>query len=99
VEWRPRLGGVGSKTDPGYFFKRERVENKDTISGTVESIRTLMDALHGRNPSFCDPLLASQTHEILFGMVYSHLDEGKRIFWPLERRGLRITGRLGNLYP
>jgi scyllo-inositol 2-dehydrogenase (NAD+) len=66
-------------------------------SGTERSIRLLVDALLGRLK--IDPALALQNMEIIFAIAESIVSDGTSIEWPLKRRGLTVTGRLGDLYP
>lgn len=99
VVWRTRLEPEKPAFDPGHLLQHERIENTDTVSGTVESIRLLRDATREGTPSPFPIDLLARSLEILFAMVESHLAEGRRVRWPIPRRGLRITGRLGELYP
>ncbi|MFA7345413.1 MAG: hypothetical protein WC003_14015, partial [Terrimicrobiaceae bacterium] len=85
--------------DAGHLLARHLEENQDRVSGTIESIHALTDAVRGQKTACYDPGLAVRNLEVLFGMVYSHLAEGRRVHWPIERRGLKITGRIGNLHP
>jgi scyllo-inositol 2-dehydrogenase (NAD+) len=98
VEWRTRQGDRDGLIDAGHLLARHREENKDTVSGTVESVRTLIAAIRGEQACAYDLDIVTRNMEMLFGMVYSHLDEGRRIRWPIERRGWTITGRLGDRF-
>jgi predicted dehydrogenase len=67
------------------------------FSGTENSIMLLVDALNGKAST--NHNIALQNMEIIFGIAESALQGGERIPWPLKRRGLKVTGRLGDLYP
>ena len=99
VVWRTRLEPGRPAYDPGHLLQHERVENTDTASGTVESIRALLAAVRGENPTLYPPELTVRNLEVLFAMVESHLGDGRRVRWPIARRGLKITGRIGELFP
>lgn len=99
VVWRTRREPDRPSFDPGHLLQHERVENTDSASGTVESIRALVAALRGEDGAIYPPEIAVQNLEVLFAMVESHLGDGHRVRWPIARRGLRITGRMGDLFP
>ena len=99
VVWRTRLEPGRAAFDPGHLLQHERVENTDPDSGTVESIRALLAAVRGQAAPLYPPELTVRNLEILFAMVESHLGDGRRVRWPIARRGLKITGRFGSLYP
>lgn len=99
VEWRKRREAGDGLIDPGHMLEREREENTDAISATTESVRSLIAALRGEAGRGYDFHLVTRNLEMLFGMVYSHLEEGRRIAWPMERRNWKISGRMGNYYP
>jgi predicted dehydrogenase len=99
LEWQERRQTATGRVDVGSWHERRREENTTRLSGTVVSIQTLVGALRGEMIDPYDPIFAVRNQEMLFGMVYSHLDGGRRIPFPPERRGLVITGRMGKLYP
>lgn len=66
-------------------------------SGTENSIKLLVDALNGKATT--DPAIALRNMEIIFAMTESLLAHGVRIEWPIRRRRLLVTGRVGELYP
>ncbi len=99
LEWQERRQTATGRVDVGSWRERRREENQTRLSGTVVSIQTLVRAMRGEPVEDCDPSAAVRNQEMLFGMVYSHLEEGRRIPFPPARRGLVITGRVGNLYP
>jgi predicted dehydrogenase len=99
AEWRTPGATSDGSIDPGHLLTRQCEENTDDVSGTIESVRALIAALRGELDRSYDLNLLTRNHEALFGMVYSHLEEGRRIHWPIERRGWEITGRFNNLYP
>jgi predicted dehydrogenase len=88
---------IPTQPDNGLFLKESLLRNVERCSGTLNSIQTLCSALRGRGAADYDVGLAVRNMEILFAAVYSHLDAGRRIPFPLERRGLTITGRSGHL--
>ena len=99
VEWRTRRDAGDGLVDAGHLLQRQREDNTDTVSGTIESVRELIVALRGEPGRNYSLDVVTHNLEALFGMVYSHLDEGKRVHWPIERRGWKITGRIGELLP
>jgi predicted dehydrogenase len=87
----------GAATDAGAFLEEKRTPTWEKSSGTLNSIRLLALAIRdGSFPGY-DVSLAVRNLEILFACVHSHLEGGRRIAFPLERRGLVITGRSGEL--
>jgi predicted dehydrogenase len=98
VVWRTRLPSPVPAFDPGHLLHHERIENQDVDSGTAVSIRALLGAMRGDGTLY-PPELTIRNLEMLFAMVESHLADGARVRWPIARRGLRVTGRLGELFP
>ena len=91
VQWRSRAPGDQQE---GWLFA-ERVEPADHAStGTVNSMAALAQAVRTGRPPGYDVRLAVRNQEILFGFVWSHLQGGGKVRFPIERRGLTITGRL-----
>lgn len=99
VEWRTRREAHDGLIDPGHLLAREREENTDSVSGTVASVRALIAEMRSPNGHGYEPELVARNLEVLFGMVYSHLEDGRRIHWPIARQGTKVTGRIGNLFP
>jgi predicted dehydrogenase len=97
VDVRRRAVDAG---DDGWLMERVEVPvNFEEPSGTLRGIQQLLDAvLDGTPPSYTIQM-AVRNQEALFGLLYSHLEGGRKISWPIERRGIRITGRVrDNLY-
>lgn len=99
LEWRERRLTPAGRIDLSSHAETRREENTDHLSGTVQSIRTLVAALRGEPAELYSPRLAVRNQETLFAFVESHLDGGRRCPLPVPRRGLTITGRIGQLYP
>jgi predicted dehydrogenase len=94
AHWRQRLAGT---QDYGLLLSERIVPASEKTSGTVNGVQALACALlGGKNPDY-DIELAVRNQEILFSFVSSHLSGGSRVSFPLERRGLTITGRSGEL--
>jgi predicted dehydrogenase len=94
AHWRTRL----SEQDYGVLLDERIVPAHERSSGTENSVSVLCAAIRdGADPGY-RIALAVRNQEVLFGFVYSHLTGGNRIPFPLERRGLTITGRSGCLY-
>lgn len=76
----------------------ETMEEAPRGSGTVLGIESLVRTLAFGERAQYTVSHAVQNQEILFAMVESHLRGGARVDLPLARRGLRITGRSGELF-
>jgi predicted dehydrogenase len=88
---------LSGASDLGWLMTQRVTRDEAPSSGTVGGIGALTAAiLEGRHPEY-DVARAQANQEVLFAMVESHLAGGKRVAMPLERRGLRITGRTGSL--
>lgn len=85
--------------DAGMFLASADLPTPVEVSGTVNSLRILVAALSGRSVELPDSSLAQRNMELILGLVESGLAGGRRVEWPLKRRGLTVTGRIGNLYP
>lgn len=91
--WRNRLP---DGSDKGWLLSERVVPASRTGTGTINSIEALVRAVkEGKNPGY-DIRLAVRNQEVLFGFVYSHLEGGAKVPFPLERRKMRITGRGGS---
>lgn len=94
VHWRDRSP---SGDDEGWLVSERVVPIDRTSAGTINSIGALVRAVkEGGNPGY-DIRLAVRNQEVLFGFVYSHLEGGAKVHFPIERRGMRITGQSGQL--
>ncbi|MFA7345618.1 MAG: Gfo/Idh/MocA family oxidoreductase [Terrimicrobiaceae bacterium] len=87
------------KLDAGMFGRRLDIPTPREISGTVATITLLAKAVKGDKSGLPDANCFLNNMEVLFGLVESDLRSGERVDCPLPRRGLQITGRIGNLYP
>ena len=94
--WR----GADPSVEGDGWFRSERIEPIPVgTSGTVRGITRLVTMLQNAAIPTDDELAAALAgHEILFACVESHLRDGARVRPPLERRGLEITGRVGDRY-
>src|SRR5262249_55306505 len=90
VEWRTTRDGGDGVIDARHILARVHEKNTDAVSATTESVRALIAVVRGDQGRGQDVGLASRNLEVLFGMVYSHLEEGRRIRWPMERRNMKI---------
>lgn len=95
IRWRRRRN---DSSDLGWLLDESVDCRAEASSGTQRSIEAIVDAIsNGRNPRYTVDE-AVRNHEVLFGMVESHLGGGYPVTVPLARRGLVITGRTGTLY-
>jgi predicted dehydrogenase len=95
IRWRKRLRD-GSDID--WLLDESTDPPAPTSSGTQCSIAALVHFVSaGIHPGY-DIRRALSNQEILFAMMESQLDGGRAVDFPLQRRGLTITGRTGNLY-
>jgi predicted dehydrogenase len=94
VRWRRPLRGG----DFGWLLDESIDPPAPTSSGTQQSIAGLVGSVrHGIHPGY-DIRMALRNQEILFAMMESELAGGKAVRFPVQRRGLIITGRTGSLY-
>ena len=94
VRWRKPLRGG----DFGWLLDEGIDPPAPASSGTQLSIASLVGSVrHGIHPGY-DIRMALRNQEILFAMVESQLADGKAIRFPVQRRGLTITGRTHSLY-
>lgn len=99
VVWQERRLTAAGRVDVGHLLEQRREENSMHLSGTVLSFQTLVAALRGEATVVYAPEFAVRNLEVLFAFLTSHLDGGRRVALPLPRRGLTITGRIGDLFP
>jgi predicted dehydrogenase len=84
--------------DDGWFLAERAIPVNGAKTGTINSVKALVDAvLEGKDPGY-NIRLAVRNQEMLFGFVYSHLQDGGKIHFPIERRQMRITGRYGERF-
>ena len=95
IRLRHLLPGVGDK---GWFPAEKNIVVENRPTGATAGFTALVNALNDGRDSGYNVNLAVANQEVLFGFVYSHLQDGARIRLPLERRDLVITGRYGDLY-
>lgn len=94
VRWRKRLRGG----DFGWLLDESIDPPAPASSGTQHSIANLVRSVRdGIHPDY-DIRKALRNQEILFAMMESQLADGKAVRFPVQRRGLIISGRTGSLY-
>jgi predicted dehydrogenase len=94
VRWRKRL----RSGDFGWLLDESIDPPALPSSGTRQSIASLVGWIrHGIYPGY-DIRMALRNQEILFAMMESEISGGKAVQFPVQRRGLIITGRTGTLH-
>lgn len=84
--------------DRGLLLSETVIPPIDSATGTANSFRALTRAvLVGESPGY-DIGLAIRNQEVAFACVYSQLERGAKIRFPIERRNMTITGRSGALF-
>lgn len=89
--WR-RLAKEG---DIGWLLDEKVDPIAGDTSGTVRGLERLVRAVGLGAPDHAELDAALASHEVLFGFVESHFQSGARVPLPLRRRGIEITGRVG----
>ncbi len=88
----------GGPIDAGMFVSQSVEDTPGEESGTVQSFGLLVKALTESTPAAVTSL-ALRNMELIIGVTESALAGGTRIDWPLKRRGVTVTGKVGDLYP
>jgi hypothetical protein len=96
LRWR-RLHA--SRPDNGWLLDEHNESVPIGRSGTVRGIERLVSLLRSDASAPGDELSAALAgHEIMFAFVESHFQGGTKVQVPLRRRGIEITGRVGDKF-
>ncbi|OGI11750.1 MAG: hypothetical protein A2Y40_01045 [Candidatus Margulisbacteria bacterium GWF2_35_9] len=82
----------------GYFSQRERIQVESLQSATITAFQELIDSLNNEKPKPITPAEIETGMLILHGIVYSSLNNGKRIAPEVVPEQMTITGKSGKFY-
>lgn len=87
-----------SQGDIAWLLTEQDVPTPASDSGTVCALRELINTIAGRVEPFPHVDSALSSLEVLFAWLESHRSDGRRISLPVQRSGIRITGRVGDKF-